>query len=302
MVAMMEALSDRTSLNSSTHARGINGVQPGLSAALSKSTKLTKQEDAPHSDTINGHTTSIPTVIESVAICGMSMRLPGGVRDAESFWDLLYHGRSGRCQVPGTRYNVEAWYGPGKPGHVNSKLGYFLPHDLASADSSFWSMTKKEIESMDPQQRLTLEIVYECLQNAGQNPKELRGRKIGVFMGTFEGGWLELDGRDTQIVMCTGCKDMETICLEIEFTMNLHSWVPGTSPTSRKNALTSPQCHRSNSMFLITCRSTPRLPSLVLGRMRSCCSSWRELDLLPKDHKHDARARCNVSYWLMQIV
>ncbi|KAF2686174.1 ketoacyl-synt-domain-containing protein [Lentithecium fluviatile CBS 122367] len=136
--------------------------------------------------------------MEPIAICGMSMRLPGGVRDAESFWDLLYNKRSGQCAVPGSRYNVEAWYGPGKPGHVNCKTGYFLDHDLASADSSFWSMTKKEIEAMDPQQRLTLEIVYECLQTAGQNPKELRGRKIGIFMGTFEGDWLELDGRDTQ--------------------------------------------------------------------------------------------------------
>ncbi|KAF1935695.1 polyketide synthase 1 [Clathrospora elynae] len=155
-------------------------------------------------DATNGHGTrhtdqghSGP-VVDPIAICGMSMRLPGGVRDAESFWELLYSGRSGQCQVPENRYNVETWYGPGKPGHVNSKLGYFLDHDLTSADSSFWSMTKKELEAMDPQQRLTLEIVYECLQTAGQIPKELRGRKIGVFMGTFEGDWLELDGRDTQ--------------------------------------------------------------------------------------------------------
>lgn len=70
--------------------------------------------------------------------------------------------------------------------------------NLANADASFWSMTKQEIESMDPQQRLTLEIVYECLQNAGQKPSELRGQKIGVYMCTFEGDWLELDGRDPQ--------------------------------------------------------------------------------------------------------
>jgi hypothetical protein len=138
-------------------------------------------------------------LVEPIAICGMSMRLPGGIRDAESYWDLLYNGRSGRCRVPKDRYNVDAWYGPGKIGHVVCKDGYFLEDvDLANADASFWSMTKQEIESMDPQQRLTLEIVYECLQNAGQKPSELRGRKIGVYMGTFEGDWLELDGRDPQ--------------------------------------------------------------------------------------------------------
>ncbi|KKY36228.1 putative polyketide synthase [Diaporthe ampelina] len=137
--------------------------------------------------------------LEPIAICGMGMRLPGGIKDAAGFWDMLYNGRSGRCEVPKDRYNADAWYGPGKLGHTPSKHGYFLDDiDLGNTDSSFWSMTKQEIEAMDPQQRLTLEVVYECLQSAGQRPGELRGRKVGVYVGTFEGDWMELDGRDTQ--------------------------------------------------------------------------------------------------------
>ena len=64
--------------------------------------------------------------VEPIAICGMGMRLPGGVRDLLGFWDLLYKKRSGQCPVPKDRYNIEAWYGPGKIGHVVSKNGYFL--------------------------------------------------------------------------------------------------------------------------------------------------------------------------------
>ena len=140
-----------------------------------------------------------PPLVEPMAICGMAMRLPGGIRDADGFWDLLYNKRSGRCRVPKDRYNVENWYGPGKIGHVASEYGYFLDDvDLRNADASFWSMTKQEIEAMDPQQRLSLEVTYECLQNAGQRPQALRGHKIGVYLGTFEGDWLELDGRDPQ--------------------------------------------------------------------------------------------------------
>ena len=193
---MMDAESHRTRKDTSAYTGGPDGV-PNLSTA-SNVPHPSKQACSSGSGTINGHHADKVTAMEPVAICGMSMRLPGGVRDAESFWNLLYHGRSGQCQVPATRYNVEAWYGPGKASSVNSKLGYFLDDDLASADTSFWSMTKKEIETTDPQQRLTLEIVYECLQNAGQRPNELRGKNIGVFMGTFEGDWLELDGRDVQ--------------------------------------------------------------------------------------------------------
>lgn len=121
------------------------------------------------------------------------------MRDAEGFWDLLLNKKNGRCRVPKDRYAIDAWYGPGKIGHVASEYGYFLEDiDLGNADASFWTMTKQEIEALDPQQRLTLEVTYECLQNAGQNPRDLRGRKIGVFLGTFEGDWLELDGRDPQ--------------------------------------------------------------------------------------------------------
>jgi acyl transferase domain-containing protein len=160
-----------------------------------------KETSAPvlEGDLHDGPSSQSQPTVEPVAICGIGLRLPGGITDIDGFWDMLFNKRSGRCEVPKDRYNADNWYGPGKIGHTASKYGYFLDHlNLANMDSSFWSMTKQEIEAMDPQQRLTLEVVYECLQNAGQNPQELRGRKIGVYLGTFEGDWLALDGRDTQ--------------------------------------------------------------------------------------------------------
>lgn len=138
-------------------------------------------------------------LVEPIAICGMGMRLPGGIRDAAGYWDMLYNKKSGRCKVPESRYNVDAWYGPGKPGHIVNKYGYFLQDDLQSCDTSFWSLMKNEIEVMDPQQRLTLEVTYECLQSAGQIPSDLKGKRVGVYVGSFEGDWLELDGRDVQM-------------------------------------------------------------------------------------------------------
>lgn len=136
---------------------------------------------------------------EPLAICGMAMRLPGGVRDENAFWDLLYNKRSGQCRVPEDRYNVDTWCGPGKIGHVASEQGFFLNDiDLRNVDASFWSSTKKELEAMDPQQRLIMEVTYECLQNAGQVPQQLRGKRIGVFTGTFEGDWVDLESKDPQ--------------------------------------------------------------------------------------------------------
>ncbi|KAL8677376.1 MAG: hypothetical protein Q9186_006195 [Xanthomendoza sp. 1 TL-2023] len=135
--------------------------------------------------------------VEPVAIIGMAMRLPGGVHDAQSFWDLLINRRDGQCRVPSSRYNINAWYGPGKPGHVGTQYGYFLEDlNLAHMDASFWSMTKTEAEAMDPQQRLLLEVVYECLENSGT--RDWRGKSIGCYVGTFGEDWLDMDAKETQ--------------------------------------------------------------------------------------------------------
>jgi acyl transferase domain-containing protein len=60
---------------------------------------------------------------EPVAIIGCAMRLPGHINNSESLWDLLINKRDGRCRVPSDRYNVEAFYGPGKPGCVANEYG-----------------------------------------------------------------------------------------------------------------------------------------------------------------------------------
>lgn len=148
----------------------------------------------PHSSEVSaGHK------MEPIAICGIGLRLPGGLVDTDGFWDLLIDKRSGRCKIPKDRYNAQTWHSPGVIGHTGTQYGYFLNNiNLFNIDASFWSMTKKEMESLDPQQRLALEVVYECLQNSGQKPSELRGTRVGVYAGSFEGDWLELDGRDPQ--------------------------------------------------------------------------------------------------------
>lgn len=69
-------------------------------------------------------------------------------------------------------------------GMLTERLSYFLNDiNLAEADTSFWSMTRKEIEEMDPQQRLALEVVYECFQNSGTT--KWKGKNIGSYFGIF---------------------------------------------------------------------------------------------------------------------
>lgn len=47
-----------------------------------------------------------------VAICGMGMRLPGGIRDEQSFYEFLINKGDARSSTPNDRYNVDAYYSP----------------------------------------------------------------------------------------------------------------------------------------------------------------------------------------------
>lgn len=72
----------------------------------------------------NGASASAETQsYEPIAIVGCAMRLPGGVDSGEALWNLLDSRLDGRCRVPYDRYNVDAFYGPGKSGHVATEFG-----------------------------------------------------------------------------------------------------------------------------------------------------------------------------------
>lgn len=149
-----------------------------------------------HRDEIQDPRTAPPPI----AIVGMGMRLPGGVSGSNAFWDLLINKKDGRCRIPEDRYNVDAFYSPsGKPGTIKTQHGFFLADaDLQHLDASFFSMNKTEVERLDPQQRMLLEVVWECMENGGQTG--WRGQNIGCYIGVFGEDWLDLTTKDVQNV------------------------------------------------------------------------------------------------------
>ncbi|EAW11667.1 type I polyketide synthase [Aspergillus clavatus NRRL 1] len=60
--------------------------------------------------------------------------------------------------------------------------GYFLDH-LEDFDSQFFGISPKEAEQMDPQQRISLEVAWEALEDAGIPAKGLSGSDTAVFWG-----------------------------------------------------------------------------------------------------------------------
>ncbi|KAF2259662.1 putative polyketide synthase [Lojkania enalia] len=133
-----------------------------------------------------------------VAICGMAMRLPGGIRNDRDLYDLLYHKGDAQSVVPSDRYNIEGYYSAdGRHGTINTKQGYFLRDiDYANIDLSMFTLSAAEAEQLDPNHRLVLEVVREAFENAGES--EWRSKNIGTYSGLFTEDWQEMAHRDNQ--------------------------------------------------------------------------------------------------------
>ena len=158
-----------------------------------------------------------------IAVCGMAMRLPGGVRDAAGFWNMLVSGRDARAPIPSDRYNPEGFNNSlGAKGAIETAWGYFLDDDLATIDTSCFSMTRHELERVDPQQRQVLEVARECLDNAGE--VDYRGKPIGCYVGTFGEDWLQMILKESQPPgrnLLPGYSDL-MVANRISYELDLH--------------------------------------------------------------------------------
>ncbi|KAI2833232.1 hypothetical protein CBS133816_597 [Aspergillus niger] len=138
---------------------------------------------------------STATVVP-VAICGMGMRLPGGIHDDATLYEFLLNGKDARSYTGCSRYDVRKFYDPTpRPGTIQTKHGYWLQDiDLSNFDTSMFKMSGPEVGRLDPQQRLLLEVVWEAMQNAGET--RWQGKEIGCYVGSFREDWLILHHSD----------------------------------------------------------------------------------------------------------
>lgn len=123
---------------------------------------------------------------EPVAIIGIGCRLPGGVTDSRSFWELLLAGRDATSDVPADRWDIDTFYDPDptRPGKVSVHRGGFLDQ-VDQFDAHFFGISPREAACLDPQQRLLLMTAWEALEDAGIAPERLVGSNTGVFIGAF---------------------------------------------------------------------------------------------------------------------
>ena len=121
---------------------------------------------------------------EPIAIVGMGMRLPGGVHDARSFEKLLWSATDAITEIPRERWSLDALYAadPDAPGKMITRYGAFI-EDVDRFDAEFFNISPREAQSMDPQQRIMLQVAWEALEDAGHAGAGLAGSRTGVYLG-----------------------------------------------------------------------------------------------------------------------
>ncbi|KAK2600013.1 hypothetical protein QQS21_005247 [Conoideocrella luteorostrata] len=128
-----------------------------------------------------------------VAIIGMACRVAGGNDTPERLWQSLLGSQDASGEIPSWRW---APYQRGDPRTEEAiqritPRGYFLQH-LDKFDAQFFGISPKEAEQMDPQQRLSLEIAWEALENGGIAASSLSGSDTAVFWGVNSNDYFQL--------------------------------------------------------------------------------------------------------------
>ncbi|WP_410621015.1 beta-ketoacyl synthase N-terminal-like domain-containing protein [Amycolatopsis sp. cmx-8-4] len=131
---------------------------------------------------------------DPVAVVGLGCRWPGA-DGLDEYWDLLRTGRDAVRTAPPGRWSADA----------APVVGGFLD-DVAGFDAEHFGITPREAATMDPQQRMLLEVTWAALEHAGIAPASLRGSRTGVFTGiaTHDYGHLTMGGDGVDLWTATG--------------------------------------------------------------------------------------------------
>ncbi|KAG9871680.1 putative polyketide synthase, partial [Aureobasidium melanogenum] len=132
-----------------------------------------------------------------LAIVGMSCRLPGGATDIEKFWKLLEDGLDVSRQIPADRFDVETHYDP-TGSQLNKSMtqyGCFIDQP-GMFDASFFNMSPREAQTVDPQMRLALVTAYEALEQAGcvgDRTAATQLQRVGTWYGQAADDYREVN-------------------------------------------------------------------------------------------------------------
>lgn len=121
---------------------------------------------------------------EPIAIIGLGCRFPGGADNWREYWRLLEMGVDAISETPADRWNLQKYFAPqtARPGKTQSKWGGYV-RGIDAFDPQLFGISPREAASMDPQQRMLLEVAFRAMEDAGQPLEQVAGKQVSVFVG-----------------------------------------------------------------------------------------------------------------------
>lgn len=159
-----------------------------------------------------------------IAIIGMSGRFPGA-RNITEFWRNLQGGVESI-----SFFSDEELAAAGiEPATIESpdyvKAAGVL-EDVELFDAGFFGFNPKEADTLDPQQRIFLEIAWETLEDAGYDPEAYQGL-IGVYAGSAASSYLTNLYSHPDLVSALGefqiglGNDKDSLTTSVSYKLNL---------------------------------------------------------------------------------
>lgn len=125
--------------------------------------------------------------VEPIAIVAMAGRFPGAA-DVEAFWRNLCEGRDSiTVFAPEDLDPAVSAQDRDDPAYVPARG---VIDGVEQFDAAFFGIGPKEAELMDPQQRIFLELTWECLERAGHVP-DATSVPVAVFGGMFNASYFQ---------------------------------------------------------------------------------------------------------------
>ncbi|MEH1778398.1 MAG: SDR family NAD(P)-dependent oxidoreductase [Nostoc sp.] len=145
-----------------------------------KTLTIQKNRDIPQPDAVTD---------EDIAIVGLNGRYPQA-ENLDQFWENLKSNTISITEIPGERWNYRDFYDTekGRENKIYCKRGGFLT-DIDKFDPIFFGITPLEAKTMNPEERIMLEVVWATLEDAGYLRQTLSKQKVGVYIGANSLGY-----------------------------------------------------------------------------------------------------------------
>ncbi len=131
----------------------------------------------------NIHGSATPPQPKTIAIVGMSVRVPGA-STPQQYWNNLVQGVSSIKTVPGSRWAMDKYFSTNKEKKncTYSKWGGFID-GIDEFDAPFFKISPIEAKLMEPMQRIAVQECWKAFEDSAIHPDQLDGSRCGVYLG-----------------------------------------------------------------------------------------------------------------------